>query len=78
MPYQIYSRVQGETVIRISTGYEYDLKIAPLGADSFVYGYSKEYLLTVIDSSGQPQLLIKNRQKTRPIPAKNWKRWPNT
>lgn len=51
-----------------NTSYGYDLMMAQLDADNLVFGYSKEYKLTVMNLNGQPQLIIKNRQATRPIP----------
>lgn len=68
-PYEIYTKTQGETITSITTGYEYDLMMAPLGPEALVCGYSKEYKLTVMDTEGKPQLIIKNQQKARPIPA---------
>ncbi|MCX8159724.1 MAG: 6-bladed beta-propeller [Candidatus Saccharicenans sp.] len=67
-PYELYTRTQGQSVMSISTGYEYDLMMTPLDKDSLVFGYSKEYELTVMSFDGQAHLIIKNQQKARPIP----------
>jgi hypothetical protein len=69
VPYETYTRVQGETVYSVSTGYEYDLHALCLDSKTFVFGYSKEHKLTIMNTEGKPLLIIKNRESARPIPA---------
>lgn len=50
----------------VSTGYEFQLYIAPLGRDTFVSGFSKEYGLTVVDKDLKALCQI---NKVEPTPA---------
>jgi hypothetical protein len=45
-----------------TTGYELELHIAPLGNGRFVYGFSEEYELAVIDLELKPLYLIKKQE----------------
>jgi len=57
-------RVSGG-VLSISTGEEFDLYISMLGERNIVYGYSKEYELSVIDLEGNLQTKIKKDEPYR-------------
>lgn len=51
-PYEHYRERRGEGVISILTGEEHDLFISRLNEGNFVYGYSGEYELNIIDLEG--------------------------
>lgn len=51
-PYEHYRERRGEGVISILTGEEHDLFISRLNEGNFVYGYSGEYELNIVDLDG--------------------------
>lgn len=48
-------------------GYEYDLNVAKMNDGSFVYGYSKDYELNVIDKNGALLYKIKKEEPAQPF-----------
>jgi hypothetical protein len=63
--YPIYSETTGDRNILMTTGHEYALHIAEVDKNTIVYGYSKDYELSVIDKSGSPLFRV---NKKEPIP----------
>ena len=68
----------------MTTGYELSLKLTKLASSTFIYGYSKEYELNVINSEGQllykirkdepyPKFTSKEKREFRRIPLPEYK-----
>jgi hypothetical protein len=51
-PHTIFMQRYKDGVMAVSTGYELDLHVAKIDEGAFVYGYSKDYELTVINADG--------------------------
>lgn len=68
VPYQVSRKIEADATIRITTGYEEDLFMVALMGKNLAYGYSGEYKLTIIETDGQPRLIIKNQGARRLIP----------
>lgn len=60
----------GDTTWGISHGYMYDLAVSKIHDQSFIYGYSKDYELHVIDSQGEPLFRIRKSESTHPVTEK--------
>jgi hypothetical protein len=74
-PYQSIVRdTLGEGVV---TGYEYDLFISNVDSQTFVYGFSEEYLLNVMDSQGNLIFKIKKDEPYHEFPPGERKRYSN-
>ena len=66
------SRVGNKTVSRVvggTTGYEYDLFLSQINKDTFVYGYSKEYELFIINEEGDLLSIVKRDAPSKKITA---------
>ena len=58
-PYNLYMIRDGDNVTSVTTGFELGLHLAKVDRSHFVYGYSKEYALGVMDETGPTLLRIK-------------------
>lgn len=65
-PYTMFMRKVGESVLSISTGFELAISMSKLDRQTFLYGYSREYELNVIDADGNVLYRIK---KDEPRPS---------
>ena len=63
VPYEMYYKREGEMVTAGNLAYAYDLILTEIENRRFVYGYSKEYELSVIDNQGN---LLYKIQKDEP------------
>jgi hypothetical protein len=69
-PYEIYTKRISETgAVAIMTGFEHDLHLARIDENSFVYGYSEKYELSVVDKQGKLLFKFSNDSSPRQIPA---------
>ncbi len=68
VPYENYTKVEGGRTLSVVTGYEYDLQAAAVNPEIFVYGFSRQYELTLMNTEGRKLCIIKNQQPARPIP----------
>jgi 6-bladed beta-propeller len=69
-PYVIYTRRQGEnSMVSLTTGYEYDLQFARIDDRTFVYGYSDKYELNVVDKQGKALFKITKEESPHPFAA---------
>jgi hypothetical protein len=64
-PYNVYTKELSTGVHYVETGYEHSLHIAKLDQKTFLYGYSKDYVLHVFDFEGD---ILFRVQKDAPIP----------
>lgn len=55
-------------------GYEYDLYISKLNNNAFIYGYSKEYKLNVVDEAGEILFIIRKYETPKEITKKERER----
>jgi len=58
-PFEITTKKSGDTVIATSSGFEYDLHFSKIDDQTFIYGYSKEYELNVLNKEGSLLFKIK-------------------
>ncbi len=65
----IFTR-SGNTTWGISHGYIYDLIITKIDDQTYIYGYSKDYVLHVLNSRGEPILKIEKEEPYHPITEK--------
>jgi hypothetical protein len=64
-PYPLYSETKSDRGdILMTTGHEYFLHFAEVDKNTIVYGYSKDYELSVIDKSGNPICRIIKKEPT--------------
>lgn len=68
--YTRYIEIRGETVMTMTSGQELAIQFNILGDHSFVYGYSKEYELTIMDFSGKILCRIKKEEPYPKFTAK--------
>jgi hypothetical protein len=57
-PYNLFVQKMGEGMMSISTGHELSLLFNRLGEESLIYGYSRNYELTVADFDGNTRFRI--------------------
>ena len=70
-PYNRFRQRRSETaVFSVITGWEKELLISKINNQTFVYGYSGKYDLSVIDKNGQLLYKIKKDEPLRKFPAK--------
>jgi hypothetical protein len=78
-PYNVYMKKEGEGTLVATTGYEFSVYLAKLDPNAFIYGYSKNYELKVIDKDGKslfritvdepvPQFTAKEKASFRRLP----------
>ncbi len=78
-PYNVYMKKTGEATTIARTGYELSVQLAKCDPKTFVYGYSKNYELKVIDKDGKalfritadepvPEFTAKEKASFRRIP----------
>ena len=84
-PYTIYTqRMNGGAILSMSTDYELSLMLEKIPPASFVFGYSKEYELNVIDGDGRnlfkiakaepyPKFSSEEKKSFRKIPVPEYK-----
>ncbi len=83
-PFTMYIEKRGEAVLSISTGQELAINFNLLDKQSVIYGYSKEYELTVADFSGKvlyritkdelyPKFTAKEKEGYKRIPLPEFK-----
>lgn len=65
-PYNLFIERTKYGVYASSSGYELDLYLSKIDSKTFVYGYSKEYELNVIDKDGNVSYRIK-KDEPRPV-----------
>lgn len=61
-PYKIPFRKTGEITSVLSGGHEYDLFMSKIAGSRYIYGYSENYELIVIDRNGHIQYKIKKNE----------------
>ncbi len=61
-----------------TTGYELNLHLAPLRNDRFVYGFSKEYKLLVVDMDLKPLFVVKKQENPPTFTAHEIKAFKKT
>ncbi|MCX6560041.1 MAG: 6-bladed beta-propeller [Candidatus Aminicenantes bacterium] len=52
-PYTVFMQHMSGGTMVLTTGFELDVHIAKIDANAFVYGFSKDYALTLIDADGK-------------------------
>jgi len=67
--YFILQGKSGASTVIISSGLEHDLFIAALDDQTFLYGFSKEYELKVIDGDGNPAFKIRKDERYANFPS---------
>jgi len=78
-PMNLFMQHEGEGTLAVSTGHEFSLFLSRIGGGACVYGYSKNYTLTIIDQTGK---VVRRFEKEGPKPAftaeelKSFKRIP--
>lgn len=68
-PYYRSRRTIGSITYGISHGYEYNSFMTKIDDQTFIYGYSKEYELNVVDKEGNLLYKIKKDEPKRKIPS---------
>jgi len=84
-PFTVYTqRMSGGAILSMSTDYELSLMLEKVPPESFVFGYSKEYELNVIDGDGRnlfkivkaepyPKFSSEEKKSFRKIPVPGYK-----
>lgn len=83
-PYVGYRQKMGDGILSVSTGYELSLHLSKLDDQAFVYGYSKEYELKILDGEGRvlhqikmdeprPKFTSEEKSSFRNIPVPQYK-----
>ncbi len=83
-PHTVYTQRRSGGILSVSTGYELSILLEKVSPESFVFGYSKEYELNVIDGEGRnlfkivkieayPQFSPEEKKSFRRIPVPKYK-----
>ncbi len=64
--YNLHMGHEGGGTFAYTTGYEFSAFVRRIDAGSFVFGYSKDYALTIVDNVGKP---VRRIEKAGPRPA---------
>ncbi len=64
--YNLHMGHEGGGTFAYTTGYEFSVFVRRIDAGSFVFGYSKDYALTIVDTEGKP---LRRFEKAGPKPA---------
>lgn len=58
------------TVVQPEHGYEYKFFVSNIDDQSFLFGYSNDYELTVVDKNGEPLFKIRQEERGQPFSGK--------
>ncbi len=64
--YNLHMGHEGGGTFAYTTGYEFSAFVSRIDAGSLVFGYSKDYALTIVDTEGKP---VRRFEKAGPKPA---------